>query len=180
MTTHIFLFSLHQAFTMTEEEHNSLVESVQRTEVRKGSQHGFSNKFALRDPWCLFVVIRSRISARPFVSSVTEMCHFHFRCNTNNFPNTHVQYLNHCLNLLAACILSDGYRKRSQGDYRKRRQRWVLALLGPIRRNTRSLLMVILVSWSIGWSTNFLVLNSHDFGESLLWCPHWVKSFDFM
>lgn len=39
----------YQAFTMTESEHNSLMEKVQNTEVRKGSQHVCSNECAFRD-----------------------------------------------------------------------------------------------------------------------------------
>ena len=35
---------IYQAFTMTESEHNSLMERVQSTEVRKGSQHVCSNE----------------------------------------------------------------------------------------------------------------------------------------
>lgn len=46
---------------MTESEHDSLMDKVQNTEVRKGSQHACSSECACRDPNHLFISLTPTI-----------------------------------------------------------------------------------------------------------------------
>lgn len=78
--SHVIGVSRRQAFTMTESEHDSLMDKVQNTEVRKGSQHACSNECACRDPNHIYISHTNDLfsNAFHFLTHMADMMHVQF------------------------------------------------------------------------------------------------------